>query len=111
MALYDGTNAPLIKVYLDTGNRTSGLFTLSWSALGGSDVLGSYTPFTTLTQLPTTDAKRITIRRGRTREDQQIQPGTLTLTMDNNSISRIAATKGEIIRPSIPAPGVRENDR
>ena len=85
MALYDGTNAPLIKVYLDTGNRTSGLFTLSWSQLGGTDVLGQYTPFTTLTQVTTTDVKRIAIRRGRTREDQQIQPGTLTLTMDNTS--------------------------
>ena len=87
MALYDGTNAPLIKVYLDTGNRNSGLFTLGWSTLAptGTDVLGSYTPFTTLTQMPTTDVKRISIRRGRTREDQQIQPGTLTMTMDNTS--------------------------
>lgn len=85
MALYDGTNAPLIKVYLDSGNRTSGFFTLSWSQLGGTDVLGQYTPFTILNQFPTTDVKRISIRRGRTREDQQIQPGTLTLTMDNTS--------------------------
>jgi hypothetical protein len=85
MALYDGTNAPLIKVYLDTGNRTSGLFTLGWSQLGVSDVLGNYTPFTTLTQITTNDVKRISIRRGRTREDQQIQAGVLTLTMDNTS--------------------------
>jgi hypothetical protein len=87
MSLYDGTNAPLIKVYLDTGNRTSGLFTLGWSTLAptGTDVLGTYTPFTTLTQMPTTDVKRISIRRGRTREDQQIQPGSLTMTMDNTS--------------------------
>jgi hypothetical protein len=87
MSLYDGTNAPLIKVYLDTGNRNSGLFTLGWSTLAptGTDVLGSYTPFTTLTQFPTTDVKRISIRRGRTREDQQIQPGSMTFTMDNTS--------------------------
>lgn len=85
MALYDGTNAPLIKVYLDSGNRTSGFFTLSWSQLGGTDVLGQYAPFTILKQFPTTDVKRIAIRRGRTREDQQIQPGTLTLTMDNTT--------------------------
>ena len=85
MALYDGTNAPLIKVYLDSGNRTSGFFTLAWSQLGGTDVLGQYTPFTILKQFPTTDVKRIAIRRGRTREDQQIQPGTLTLVMDNTS--------------------------
>lgn len=85
MALYDGTNAPIIKVYLDTGNRTSGFFTLSWSLLGGADVLGDYTPFTVLTQMPATDVKKINIRRGRTREDQSIQPGTMTLTMDNTS--------------------------
>lgn len=85
MALYDGTNAPLIKVYLDTGNRNSGLFTLNWSTsvLGGTDVLGRYTPFTTLTEMPINDVKSISIRRGRTREDQAIQAGTLTLTMDN----------------------------
>jgi hypothetical protein len=85
MSLYDGTNAPLIKVYLDTGNRNGGLFTLGYSLIGFSDVLGTYTPFTTLTQFPTTDVKSISIRRGRTREDQAIQPGTLTLTMDNTS--------------------------
>jgi hypothetical protein len=85
MALYDGTNAPLIKVYLDTGNRNAGLFALGLSLLGSSDVLGTYTPFTTLTKMPTTDVKRISIRRGRTREDQQIQPGTMIMTMDNTS--------------------------
>jgi len=85
MALYDGTNAPLIKVYLDTGNRDSGLFTLGFSTLAptGTDVLAKYTPFTTLTQMQTEDVKSIAIRRGRTREDQAIQAGTLTLTMDN----------------------------
>lgn len=85
MALYDGTNAPLIKVYLDTGNRNSGLFTLGFSTLAptGTDVLAKYTPFTTLTQIQTEDVKSIAIRRGRTREDQTIQAGTLTLTMDN----------------------------
>ena len=83
MALYDGTNAPLIKVYLDTGNRTLGLFTIGWSELGGTDELGQYTPFTSLTQMQTEDVKSIAIRRGRTREDQAIQAGTLTLSMDN----------------------------
>jgi len=85
MSLYDGTNAPLIKVYLETGNRNGGLFALNWSLLGGSDVLGSYTPFSGLTQFPTTDVKSISIRRGRTREDQAIQPGSMTVTMDNTS--------------------------
>jgi len=85
MALYDGTNAPLIKVYLDVGNRNAGKFILNYSLLGGSDTLGSYTPFTTLQQMPSTDVKRISIRRGRTREDQAIQPGDLTLVLDNTS--------------------------
>jgi hypothetical protein len=87
MSLYDGTNAPQIKVYLDTGNRNNGLFTLGWSTLApsGTNVLGSYTPFSSLTQMPTTDVKKISIRRGRTREDQQVQPGSLTLTLDNTS--------------------------
>jgi len=85
MTLFDGTNAPVIKVYLDTGNRNEGKFILNYSLLGGSDTLGSYTPFTTLTQLPTTDVKRINIRRGRTREDQEIQPGQMILTLDNTS--------------------------
>ena len=85
MSLYDGTNAPQIKVYLDTGNRNNGLFALGLSLLGSSDVLGTYTPFSSLTQMPTTDVKKISIRRGRTREDQQIMPGSLTLTLDNTS--------------------------
>lgn len=85
MTLYDGTNAPIIKVYLDTGNRNQGKFILNYSLLGGSDTLGTYTPFSTLTQLPTTDVKKISIRRGRTREDHQVQPGQLVLTLDNTS--------------------------
>jgi hypothetical protein len=85
MALFDGTNAPVIKAYLDTGNRNSGIFTIGWSLLNGSDTLNSYTPFSILTQIPTNDVKQINIRRGRTREDQQFQPGQLTLILDNRS--------------------------
>ena len=83
MALYDGTNAPLIKVYFDVGNRNESKFILNYSPLGGSAVLGSYVPFTTLQLIPTTDVKRIAIRRGRTREDQAVQPGSLTMVLDN----------------------------
>jgi len=85
MALYDGTNAPIISVYLDVGNRNQGKFILNYSLLGGADQLGSYTPFTDLVKLPSNDVKKISIRRGRTREDQEIQPGALTLTLDNTS--------------------------
>jgi len=85
MALFNGTNAPSLKVYLDTGNRNSGIFTLGWSVLNGSDTLNNYTPFSILTSIPIADVKQINIRRGRTREDQQFQPGQLTLMLDNRS--------------------------
>jgi len=86
MALLDGTNAPVIRMYLDTSNRTSGKFILSYSLLGGSNVLGvPDAPFTTKIQLPSTDMKAISIRRGRTREDQAFQAGQATITLDNLS--------------------------
>lgn len=84
MSLFDGTNGPIIRVYLDTG-RLSGKFTLGWSALGGTDVLGTYDLFSTVQQIPSTDVKQISIRRGRTRENQAYQPGELTIVFDNLS--------------------------
>ena len=86
MALLDGTNAPVMRIYLDTSNRTSGKFILSYSLLGGADVLGvPDAPFTTKVQLPSTDMRSISIRRGRTREDQSFQAGQATVTFDNLS--------------------------
>jgi hypothetical protein len=163
MAIYDGTNAPTIKVYVDSGNlsaayfvlgvsklasatatvsvtsasgngttvtyntgtntfavgdtvtitglgissgsslnlsaviiatRTSTKFTVTNSTVGVSsgtgsakvgDVLHTYVPLVTLTQIPATDVRDIAIRRGRTREDQTFQPGTMTLILDNRS--------------------------
>ena len=86
MALLDGTNAPVIRIYLDTSNRTSGKFILSYSLLGGSDVLGvPDAPFTTKIQLPSTDMRSISIRRGRTREDQSFQAGSAAIVFDNLS--------------------------
>lgn len=81
MALYDGTNAPTLSVEIDTGKL--GTFTLGVSVLGGTDVLG--TTVTNWTALPIGDVRAVSIRRGRTREDQAVQPGELTLTMDNRS--------------------------
>lgn len=81
MSLYDGTNAPIITVEIDTGKL--GIFTLGISALGGTDVLG--TTVTNWTALPTTDVRSVSIRRGRTREDQAVQPGDLTITLDNRT--------------------------
>jgi len=158
MSLYDGTNGPLIKVYIDnagltpsafvlgvstlasgssnislsgTGNgtsitfsltntftvgqtvrvtgfgistgvslngtyiissRTSSTFTVLSTKVGttsGSgncvvgDQLTTNTPYTSLVQIPSTDVRGISIRRGRTREDQTFQPGTMTLELDN----------------------------
>jgi hypothetical protein len=80
MSLLDGTNAPTISVDFDLGNQ--GIFTLGISLLGGSDVLGS-TVSANWSTIPTTDIRAITIRRGRTREDQANQPGALSLTLEN----------------------------
>ena len=81
MSLYDGTNAPTITVEIDNGKL--GTFTFGISQLGSTDVLG--TTVSNWVALPTTDIRSISIRRGRTREDQANQPGTLTLTLDNRS--------------------------
>jgi hypothetical protein len=86
MALLDGTNAPVMRIYLDTSNRTSGKFILSYSLLGGADVLGvPDAPFTTKVQLPSTDMRSVSIRRGRTREDQSFQAGQASIVFDNLS--------------------------
>jgi hypothetical protein len=160
MAIYDGTNAPTIKVYVDGGNLSSNFFVLGSSKLSSTsatvtaatgngttvtytatnsftvgqtvtitglgiasgsslnltgvtiatrsatqftvtnstigvssgtgtakqgDILHTYVPLATLIQLPSTDVRGIAIRRGRTREDQSFQPGTMTLTLDNRS--------------------------
>lgn len=82
MALLDGTNAPSITVEFDYGWRN--YFTLGISLLGGADVMG--TPSGTNWQtVPSTNVRSISIRRGRTREDQNNQPGQLTLIVDNRS--------------------------
>jgi hypothetical protein len=83
MGLFDGTNAPTITVEFDYGWR--GYFTLGISLLGGSDVLGNVSPGINWQAIPTTDIRAISIRRGRTREDQSNQPGQLTLVVDNRS--------------------------
>lgn len=82
MALYDGSNAPTLTVEFDLGKV--GVFTLGISLLGGSDVLGTATG-SNWQAIPTTDVRSIAIRRGRTREDQANQPGTLALILENRS--------------------------
>jgi hypothetical protein len=79
VSLYDGTNAPTITVEIDLGRI--GFFTIGTSPLGGTDVLGVAT--SNWTAIPTADVQLISIRRGRSREDQAIQPGILTLNLDN----------------------------
>ena len=81
MSLYDGTSAPEITVEIDLGKV--GFFTIGTSKLGGSDVLGVMA--SDWTAIPSADVRSVSIRRGRTREDQAVQPGVLTLTLDNFS--------------------------
>ena len=81
MALYDGSNAPTITVEFDTSKL--GYFVLGVSPIGGTDVLGVGT--TIWTAIPTTDIRTLSIRRGRTREDQAVNPGALTLVLENRS--------------------------
>lgn len=82
MALYDGSNAPTLTVEFDLSKV--GIFTLGISLLGGTDVLGTASS-SNWSALPTADIRAISIRRGRTREDQANQPGALSLTLDNRS--------------------------
>lgn len=79
MALYDGSNAPTITVEFDTTDL--GSFTLGVSPLGGTDVLSAGT--IVWSAIPTTDIRTLSIRRGRTREDQAVNPGTLSLVLEN----------------------------
>lgn len=83
MAYYDGTNAPTLQVQADLGKQ--GTFILDTSPLDGTDVLiatGSDIPVD-WTDLPVTSLRQLSIRRGRTREDQAVQPGVLTVTFDD----------------------------
>ena len=81
MALYDGSNAPTITVEFDTTKL--GAFVIGISPIGGTDVLG--TGATTWSAIPTTDVRTLSIRRGRTREDQVVNPGALTLVLENRT--------------------------
>ena len=81
MALFNGANAPTITVEFDMSKL--GVLTLGLSALGGTDVLG--TGATVWTSIPTSDIRSLSIRRGRTREDQAVQPGSLALVLENRT--------------------------
>ena len=83
MALLDGSNAPTILVEFDFAWRN--IFTIGVSPLNSStDVLGG-TAGVNWQSIPSTDIRSISIRRGRTREDQANQPGQFTLVVDNRS--------------------------
>jgi hypothetical protein len=82
MALYDGSNAPTITVEFDISKE--GTFTLGISPLDGLDVLAAGTG-SNWSAIPSTDIRSISLRRGRTREDQAVQPGTLSLVLENRS--------------------------
>ena len=80
--LHDGTDSPTVSVELDLGQI--GTFVLGVSTLGGSDLLTAAVT-SNWTALPSTAVRSVSIRRGRTREDQAMQPGTATIVLDNRS--------------------------
>ena len=81
MALYDGSNAPTITVEFDTTKL--GAFVIGISPIGGTDVLSAET--TVWSAIPSTDIRTLSIRRGRTREDQAVNPGALSLVLENRT--------------------------
>jgi hypothetical protein len=81
MALYDGSNAPTITVEFDTTKL--GAFVIGISPIGGTDVLSAGT--TVWSAIPSTDIRTLSIRRGRTREDQAVNPGALSLVLENRT--------------------------
>jgi hypothetical protein len=81
MPLFNGANAPTITVEFDMTKL--GAFVLGISVLGGTDILG--TGSTVWSAVPTTDIRSLSIRRGRTREDQANNPGSLALVLENRS--------------------------
>jgi hypothetical protein len=73
-------------------SRNATTFTVSSTKVGTTnnsglavvgDQLTTNTPYQSLVQIPSTDVRSVSIRRGRTREDQTFQPGTLTVELDN----------------------------
>jgi hypothetical protein len=71
MGLYDGTTAP--KLILEYGIPDSGGSTVAFSGFGDQS------------SNTARDVLSLNIRRGRTREDQTFQPGSMTVTFDNRS--------------------------
>jgi len=77
----DGVTSPAVVVEVDTSLIGGGVWDVSlWD---GSDLFdGSVGEWTAV---PSTDVKQVSIRRGRVREDQAIQPGDVTVVLDNLS--------------------------
>jgi hypothetical protein len=71
MGLYDGTTAP--RLIVEYGYYNTGTSTLVFSGFGDKSTNTAR------------DVLSLNIRRGRTREDQTFQPGSLTVTFDNRS--------------------------
>lgn len=80
--LFDGVDTPTVSVEVNLGQV--GTFILGVSELGGPDLLAASIPETWVA-LPATDVRAVSLRRGRTREDQSFQPGTATIVLDNRS--------------------------
>ena len=82
--LFDGTDSPTVAVEVNLGQM--GYFTLGVSSLGGPDVMALTLPVpANWSAFPATVVRSVSTRRGRTREDQAVQPGTATVVLDNRS--------------------------
>jgi hypothetical protein len=81
MASFDGsTDAPTLT--LEVNPSALSTFIIGQSLLGGTAELGESESWTAV---PMTDVWQIAIRRGRTREDQPVDAGTMTVLLDNLS--------------------------
>lgn len=79
--MFDGETSPTVSVEFDIGKV--GTFVLGASELDGTDLLG--VAAANWTAVPATVIRSISTRRGRTREDQSMQPGEATIVLDNHS--------------------------
>lgn len=81
--MFDGSDSPAVAVEIDDGR--AGWFILDYSALDGPDQLAPTPIPEDWIALPSVDVRSITVRRGRTREDQAMQAGEAIVVLDNLS--------------------------
>lgn len=79
--IFDGTTNPTVLVEFGARNSTTGLFVIGTSTLNsGSDLVATGTPWATVSA---DLLSQVAIRRGRSRDDADVDPGEVTLVLDN----------------------------